>query len=100
MSATERAALVESFGRRDLDPPPTLTPAVIDVLNLATGRSVLYLRLPDFGPAAAVVAAHAQSLRDWNTWDYADRYGGLVERGRGVVACGDWCAIDPLGDLR
>jgi hypothetical protein len=73
---------------------PRLLGQLIDVLNLSTGVSVCYCRVPGgFGPREAVVAAYAQSLGDWNTWEYEDRYGHLREYGRDVVACGDWCAF-------
>lgn len=66
----------------------------IDVLNLATGRSVLYCGDAHLTPWTAVIAAYAQERGDWNTWEYPLRYEALVERGRGVVACGDWCALE------
>jgi hypothetical protein len=43
-------------------------------------------------PREAVIAAHAQSLRDWNTWDYETRYGHLVVEGVARVSCGAFYA--------
>ncbi len=43
-------------------------------------------------PRDAVIAAHAQSLGDFNTWEYEDRYGRLVRSGRETVGCGNFCA--------
>jgi len=59
-----------------------------DVLNLATRQHTPY----SCSPREAVVAAYAQSLKDWNTWDYERRYGHLVTEGRSVVTCGDFTA--------
>lgn len=39
-------------------------------------------------PREAVIAAHAQSLRDWDTWRYEERYGHLVVEGVTRVSCG------------
>lgn len=46
-----------------------------DVLNLATGARIGY-SLP---PREAVIAAYAQGLGDWNTWDYTRRYSSMVD---------------------
>ena len=57
--------------------------------NLATG---------DWGPVYscsprdAVIAAHAQSLGDFNTWDYEARYDRLVSTGSETVWCGAFSA--------
>lgn len=59
------------------------------VLNLATGEEQYYA-LP---PERAVIAAYAQSLNDWNTWDYATRYASLLMIGRYSVSCGDFSAL-------
>lgn len=64
----------------------------VEVFNLATGR---------YGPSftldarESVIAAHAQSLGDWNTWDYEKNYGDQVVEfetasGCPVVRCGDF----------
>ena len=59
------------------------------VLNLSTGAWSHYT-LP---PLQGVVAAHAQTLSDWNTWDYARRYHHLVRCGQCSVGCGDFAAL-------
>jgi hypothetical protein len=61
----------------------------ITVLNLATGDRQYYT----CSPREAVIAAYAQARHDWNTWDYALRYAGLVETGDHVVTCGDYSAF-------
>ncbi len=43
-------------------------------------------------PTEAVIAAHAQGLGDYNTWDYS-KYRSLLVKTARTVACGDWCAI-------
>jgi hypothetical protein len=64
-------------------------PVVTVVMNLATGKKQVY----DTAPRKAVIAGHAQSLNDWNTWQYVQRYGHLVQKARHVVTCGDWSAF-------
>lgn len=59
-----------------------------EVLNLATGETLIY-SLP---PEEAVKAAYLQSLGDYNTWDYPKRKVPLV-RGKKTVACGDFTAL-------
>jgi hypothetical protein len=44
-------------------------------------------------PKEAVIAAYAQSLNDWNTWQYAERYSNLVEEGELTWMCGDFSAF-------
>jgi hypothetical protein len=70
---------------------PAAQPAsvVTVVMNLATEKKQAY----DTDPRKAVIAAHAQSLNDWNTWQYEQRYGHLVQKARHVVTCGDWSAF-------
>jgi len=70
---------------------PTALPApvVSVVMNLATGKKQAY----DTDPRKAVIAAHAQSLNDWNSWQYEQRYGRLVQTTQHVVTCGDWSAF-------
>ena len=41
-------------------------------------------------PREAVIASHAQSLGDWNTWDYEECYGALVVESDTHVTCGDY----------
>jgi hypothetical protein len=60
------------------------------VLNLGTsGHEEQIYSCP---PREAVIAAYAQSRRDFNTWDYEQRYGSLVEEGHVTVMCGDFAA--------
>ena len=61
----------------------------ITVMNLATEQQITY----GCSPQEAVIAAHAQEQNDWNTWDYAKRYGHLVQWGKHTVLCGDWSAF-------
>ncbi len=45
-------------------------------------------------PREAVICAFAQlDRKDWNTWDYAAKYGHLVQEGKLSVLCGDFCAL-------
>jgi len=43
-------------------------------------------------PKMAVIAAYAQSLGDFNTWDY-DKYNNLVEEGELTFFCGDFSSF-------
>lgn len=43
-------------------------------------------------PRLAVICAHAQSLGDWNTWDYETAWGHLVVETDLVVTCGSFTA--------
>jgi hypothetical protein len=63
------------------------------VTNLETGKTRYYSCPPD----VAVIAAHAQTkFRDFSTWDYANKYAGLVRTGVYFVTCGDWtCRREP-----
>ena len=60
---------------------------MITVMNLSTTEKIQY-----FGcsPRQSVIAAYAQSLGDWNTWDYTKRYDSLVEEGKYTFLCGDF----------
>lgn len=40
----------------------------------------------------AVIAAYAQSLGDYKTWEYK-QYDSLVTEGVHTFCCGDWCAM-------
>ena len=60
--------------------------AVTEVHNLSTGKVQVYTCTPE----QAVMAAYAQSLNDWNTWDYGKRYGHLVKNAGHFVTCGDF----------
>lgn len=39
-------------------------------------------------PREAVIAAYAQSIGDYNTWEYEHRYGHLAKEYREIVECG------------
>jgi hypothetical protein len=60
-----------------------------NVMNLKTGETQVF----SCAPQDAVVAAYAQSLGDWNTWDYAQY---TAEYGKRTVSCGDFCAIQEV----
>ncbi len=59
---------------------------MVDVMNLVDMHIVRYT----CPPKESVVCAHAQSLGDYNTWDYDSKYGHLVEEGKYTYLCGDW----------
>lgn len=59
---------------------------MVDVMNLVDMHTVRYT----CSPKEAVVCAHAQSLGDYNTWDYDEKYNHLVEEGLYTYLCGDW----------
>lgn len=63
---------------------------VVTVMDLKTGET------QDFtcSPQEAVIAAYAQSNRDWNTWDYEKLYSRLVKHGKHTVICGDFSAYE------
>ncbi|HXK39407.1 MAG TPA: hypothetical protein VJ837_01050 [Candidatus Paceibacterota bacterium] len=65
----------------------------VRVFNLATGTWVGEWTCT---PREAVIAAHAQSLGDYNTWDYEERYGSLVVNNKKTVRVGDYTAEDLL----
>jgi len=56
------------------------------VMNLATTEKQIYTCTPK----QAVIAAHAQSKMDWNTWQYEERYRKLLEYGKHTILCGDF----------
>lgn len=63
---------------------------VVTVFNLLTGEyGSTYVGI---SPAEAVVAAHAQSLGDYNTWDYTEKYGHLIRHNGDHVLCGVFTA--------
>lgn len=43
-------------------------------------------------PRDAVIAAHAQKVGDWNTWDYEVKWGHLVTETADMVTCGSMTA--------
>jgi len=76
---------------------------MIDVFNLATGESRQYFDTGEIGAVRmAVISAYAQNHRtrggtigDWNTWQYEEKYGHMVEYAGRCITCGDWTAINP-----
>ena len=62
---------------------------MVTVMNLRTGDTQGYTCTP----REAVVAAFAQSHKDWNTWQYKDRYDAYVVEGEMTIACADFCAF-------
>lgn len=60
-----------------------------EVLDLNTGETTTF----SCSPEEAVIAAHAQSLGDKNTWDYAEKYEDKVVYGKHTIACGDFAAV-------
>jgi hypothetical protein len=62
----------------------------VECKNLLTGEKRTYVGID---PAEAVIAAHAQEHRDYNTWKYADRYTDQLKRSPRAVYCGDWGAF-------
>lgn len=62
---------------------------MVDVTNLNTGNSRTY----SCTPREAVIASYAQvEKKDFNTWDYSERYDHLVKVGISHVTCGYWTA--------
>ena len=61
---------------------------LVEVLNLATGEVSLFVT----DPVTAVVSAHAISLGDFNTWDYA-KYRSILTESKLTFLCGDCCAM-------
>ena len=62
---------------------------MVVVRNLATGKKQEYQGITG---RQAVVAAYAQSLKDYNTWDYEKKYDHLVEELGSNVLIGDFTA--------
>lgn len=57
------------------------------VFNLLTGEAVYFT----LNPEEAVIAAYAQSHKDFNTWNY-QKYRSLVQRGTFYIFCGHFAA--------
>lgn len=64
-------------------------PVVTLVFNLLTGDEKTYT----LSSREAVMAAYAQEHKDFNTWDYEERYGHLTLEGNSSISCGDWTAL-------
>lgn len=65
------------------------------VMNLATRAKQVYF----CEPRLAVLSAYAQSRKDWNTWQYVERYGSLLLEGKHCLACGDFSAFKDGRDI-
>lgn len=63
---------------------------MIEVINLSTQEKVYYMGF--LGERQAVICAYAQSISDWNTWDY-DKYESQVLEGKNTYLLGDWCVL-------
>ncbi len=50
-------------------------------------------------PRMAVICAHAQSLGDWNTWDYETAWGHMVVESDSTVRCGSF-TTSTFGTIR
>jgi len=61
-----------------------------EVYNLNDPKNILYYFS---SPRDAVIAAYAYfTCHDGNTWQYEERYGGLVQFGHWFVFCGDFAS--------
>lgn len=60
---------------------------MVRVFDLDKGE---YVETYACSPRTAVLAAHAQSIGDWNTWDYERVWGHLVRESDRVVMCGSF----------
>lgn len=58
------------------------------VRNLRTGEEQTF----SCAPQEAVVAAFAQERGDFNTWEYRERYAGVVVFNQATVSAGEWSA--------
>jgi len=63
---------------------------MITVTCLSNPDKQLCYMLP---PKQAVIAAYAQNLNDFSTWDYERKYDDLVVIGDKTIACGDYCTM-------
>jgi hypothetical protein len=62
-----------------------------NVFNVRTGK--LQSTFVGIAPRSATIAAYAQSLGDWNTSDYEQKYGAMVDEGQWGFLCGTmWAA--------
>lgn len=59
----------------------------ITVVNMTTQERRTYVGCSVLD---AVIAAFAQERGDYNTWEYARKYGQTVETGTCHFFCGDW----------
>jgi hypothetical protein len=68
--------------------------SAVRVLNLTTRNYQIYT----CDPRSAVIAAHAQSLGDWNTWDYESKYADIAQEGKYSWNCGNFSALKETKD--
>ncbi len=66
----------------------------VTVLNLSTGDYQIYT----CDSRTAVLSAYAQSLGNWNTWEYERLYGHLLLEGEHSWNCGDFSALKTKGE--
>lgn len=59
------------------------------VMNLYDCSKQIYTCTPE----KAVIAAYAQSKKDWNSWQYEERYSHLLVEGKECVACEQFSAF-------
>lgn len=72
--------------------------AAVQVLNV---EDLSQDRWYTLAPREAVIAAYAQMMRrDWNTWDYEAKYGGMVRQTRHGWVCGSFWCLDPEVEAR
>lgn len=65
----------------------------VKAVNLSTLEEAHYTS-EEMTPRQAVINAYAQfTKRDFNTWQYQERYAHLVQEGQKAVSIGDWCAL-------
>ena len=63
------------------------------VVNLRTGLTIAEQYSLALGPRGAAIAAYAQlKHKDFNTWDYEERYGNSVMEGKYGFHLGDFSA--------
>jgi len=56
------------------------------VMNLITQQKLTFTCTPK----QAVVAAYAQSIKDFNTWNYDEKYKSQLYEGKHTFLCGDF----------
>lgn len=82
---------VRSSGKRNPSKQAKAGRKSVTVHNLIKDTEHVYEGIT---PEQAVIAAYAQSLGDWNTWDYASKYGHLVKRRGTTVFINDFAATE------
>ena len=59
---------------------------LVTVMNMETQERLYYT----CAPKEAVVCAYAQSMDDYNTWDYDKNYNHMIEEGPEIYLCGNF----------